>query len=49
MNQEALWDKFSRTGSVADYLLYSAAKNKSGTDFNNGNTGGNRSQGTTCG
>lgn len=49
MDKEALWDKFSSTGSVADYLLYSAAENKSETDLKNDNTGGNRSERTACG
>lgn len=39
MNEETLWEKFAESGSVADYLLYSAAKNE--TDLNYDNNRGN--------
>ena len=28
MNEDTLWDIFAATGSVEDYLLYSAVRNK---------------------
>ncbi len=40
MNEEILWDIFVKSGSVADYLRYSAAKNR--TDLINDNSRGNR-------
>lgn len=27
-NRDSLWEKFAKTGAVADYLRYSAAKNE---------------------
>ena len=40
MELEKLWEKFAESGCVADYLIYSAAKNE--TELNNDNSRGNR-------
>lgn len=40
MNENNLWEKFAETGSVQDYLAYSAAKCE--TDCSNDNSRGNR-------
>ncbi len=40
MSEEILWEKFVQTGSIADYMAYSALKNKN--EYENVNSRGNR-------
>lgn len=39
MNEDMLWEKFAESGSIVDYLLYSASKCE--TDLNDDNCRGN--------
>lgn len=41
MNENNLWEKFAESGSVQDYLAYSAAKNET-ADCSNDYSRGNR-------
>lgn len=38
MNEDKLWINFTESGSISDYLLYSAAKNDTETGLKNDNS-----------
>ncbi len=49
MDEEALWKRFTESGSTADYLAYAAVRNNPEKDLTDDNGRGNCPEGTFCG